>query len=48
MTYRTQTVLIEHTEIYDASGFPISDPLIIEGYDINGFPCTRVITSFEV
>ena len=42
------TLIVQHIEIYDASGFPITDPLISEGYDINGFPCTRVITSFEV
>lgn len=34
---------IERGTLYDDMGFPISDPTIEEGYDINGFPVCRVV-----
>ena len=40
---KVDVIFIEHKEIYDDMGFPISDPLIEEGYDLMGFPVGRVI-----
>lgn len=38
-----ETIIITRKEIYDDMGFPISDPYIEEGYDINGFPVSRIV-----
>lgn len=34
---------IERTDLYNEMGFPITDPYAEEGYDINGFPVSRVV-----
>lgn len=30
-------------ELYDEMGFPISDPYVEDGYDIYGFPASRIV-----
>lgn len=34
---------IDRTVLYNEMGFPISDPHAEEGFDINGFPVSRVV-----
>jgi hypothetical protein len=38
-----ENAIIERVDLYDEMGFPITNPYIEEGYDINGFPATRVV-----